>query len=171
MIANNKINNNNNEIIIILSSNTATTNNNSNDNNNNFFSYLERIISFQFFCFVFQIEMSIVNWTIHLCENYQIIWEETVKNSSLYDWKFFQKKVFRFLPATWNFSSTLICIDGKHNQLQFLLISEYMILVEGVSDCLMMERGSSSATYVAGRKLLSEHWQLFSSRVRTLNIS
>jgi hypothetical protein len=71
--------------------------------------------------------------------------------------KILPEKGISFSSSHWNFSSTLICIGGKHNQLKFFLIPEYTILVEGVSDCLMMERGSSSATYVAGRKLLSEH--------------
>jgi hypothetical protein len=50
-----------------------------------------------------------------------------------------------------------------------------MVVVEGVSDCLEMERGSSSATYVAGGKLhpikYHNNGNFFSSRMRTLNIS
>jgi hypothetical protein len=48
-------------------------------------------------------------------------------------------------------------------------------LAEGVSDWLKMERGSSSATYVASGKLHPIKYQttdkLFSSLVRILNIS
>jgi len=75
--------------------------------------------------------------------------------------KILPEKVISFSSSHWNFCSTLVCIDGKHIQLKFLLLCEHMILVEGVSDCLMMERGSSSATYVASRRLLSQHWQVF----------
>jgi len=65
-------------------------------------------------------------------------------------------KSISFSSSYWNFCNTYGCIDGKHLQLKFVLISGFMIPVEGVSDRLKVERGSSSATYVTSGKLLSE---------------
>jgi len=66
------------------------------------------------------------------------------------------EKSISFSSSHWNFCNTFGCIDGKNRQLKFLVISGFMILVVGVSDCLKVERGNSSATYVNSEKLPSE---------------
>jgi len=59
-----------------------------------------------------------------------------------------------FSSDHWNFCSNFGCIDRKHRQLKFLLMSGYMILVDVVSDCLKMKRViSCAAYYVNSRKL------------------
>ena len=127
------------------------------------FSYLTCIKNRQFFlssCFVFQITKSIVNWKVLLPESYQIIWDDLVQKLKHVRMNIILEKWYFVFLQPLEFLQHVGCIDGKHSQLKFLLISGYMILVESVSDCLKMERGSSSSTYVASRKLLSEHWQL-----------
>jgi len=85
--------------------------------------------------------------------------------------KFLLEKDISFSSSHWNISSISRCFDGKHHQLKFVLISGFMIRVEGVSDRLKVERGSSSATYVTMGNYHQNPDKFFSSRVRTLNIS
>ena len=136
--------------------------------------YFEKDRIFPYFSFVSQMALSLVNWTLVLLEIYQIIWYELDKKFKALRMKVLRKKAFRFSEET-GFSATFVCIDWKHYQLKFLLISGHMILVEGLSDSLKMKRGKSSATYVSSRKIHSKKYhntdKLFNSRVRTLNIS
>ena len=96
---------------------------------------------------------STVNWTVPLPENYQIIWHEMVQKFKPVRMKIHSEKGISFSCSQWNFCSNSGCTEGKHRQLKFLLISGYIILVEGVTDCLEMERRSSYTTYVASKKL------------------